>query len=176
MARLKETLGVLKGLREVSVAYSVEVSRELSQLAAVIPSVVQNQFDLREERNQHGLPDDFPGWENFKSGEFGLGAEYESQPSPPLHDPPSDPRQSPPGTPSDTLNGGHQRSFHTLSSRQLLPFGQVKTVLRHSNVSKTPRRFTSSGDTVVGSTPTGDEADAEGQTEKSHIEQQKMVG
>lgn len=169
MARLRDTLSVLNGLSRVAVAFSVEVSRELCELTSIIPTALQSQFNLREERYEHGLPDDFPGWENFKTGEFGMGTEYSNPvPSPPPH-PPADIRQPPPGTPSDM---NHQRSLHTLSSSHLLCWrshGKARAIRKHAVVSEVPVRCMSSGDTVVGSTTAGSES------EKSHIEQQKKV-
>lgn len=172
MGRLRDTLSVLNGLRRVAVAYSVELSREVCELTSIIPTALQSQLNLREERIDHGLPDDFPGWENFTTGEFGIGTEYNC-PSPPLSPhPPPDIGQPPPRTPSDMFNGSHQRSFHTLSSCHLLRWrslGQARAVRKRAVVSEIPVRCMGSGDTVVGSTTAGHER------EKSHIEQQQKV-
>lgn len=171
MARLRDTLSILNGLSRVAVAYSVEVSRELCELTSVVPTALQSQFNLREETNEHGLPDDFPGWENFKTGEFGIGTEYGYPVSPPTPHPPPDSRQSPPGTPSDMYR---QRSLHTLSdSRHLLCWrspGQARALRQRSVIREVPIRCMSSGDTVVGSTTAGHES-----SDKSHIEQQQKV-
>lgn len=175
MARLKDTLGVVNGLGRVAVAYSAEVSRELGQLVNALSTTLQNQFD-REERRGHGLPDDFPGWENFASGEFGLGVESDDSVYSPSPLEPSDPLQQPPST-TNSMFGGH-RSFHTLSHSHLLPGrspGQWKSATRCYELSKTiASRYMTSRDTVLGSTSTSQETSRS--VDKTHKEQQEKVG
>lgn len=169
MARLRDTVSVLNGLSRVAVAYSAEISRELCELTSIIPTALQSQFNLREERYDQGLPDDFPGWENLKTGDFGIGTEYSNPVPPPTPRPPEDIRQPPPGASSDM---NHQRSLHTLSTSHLFCWrsrGQARAIRKLTVVSKVPIRFMTSGDTVVGSTTAGSES------EKSHLEQQKKV-
>lgn len=185
MARLRDTIGVLNGLGRVAAAYSAEVSRELGELVSNVPTILLNQFNQEERgglRGQHGLPDDFPGWENFTTGEFGLGAEYNSPVVPPSAPPHSDHPNSTRGNAAtdnltqehapDVLNGG-QRSLHTVASQHLF-LGQMKGIhalrARRPFVSKRAagiRRYMTSGDTVVGPTTT--------KTEESHVEQQQKV-
>lgn len=185
MARLRDTVGVVNGLGRVAVAYSAEVSRELGEIVSSVSNFLISQFS-QEERGGvggHGLPDDFPGWENFTTGEFGLGAEYNSPiPTPPNAYHPNSTHDAThehvhhhtPAPTTDVLNGG-QRSFHTVASQGLF-LGQMKAFHklkdRQLDLSKRAvgvRHYLTSGDTMVGPTATNDK------TEGSHVEQQQKV-
>ena len=189
MARLRDTVGVVNGLGRVAVAYSAEVSRELGEIASSVSNILISQFSQEERGGGHGLPDDLPGWENFTTGEFGLGAEYNNSPipTPPnayhhnsTHDA-SDSQthehihhHTPQAPMTDMLNGG-QRSFHTVASQglflsQMRAFHKLKA--RQSELSKRAvgvQHYMTSGDTMVGPTATNDK------TEGSHVEQQQKV-
>ena len=149
MAMFKDALGVLNGLRRVAIAYSVEVTKEIGDLVSILAASLQNQCDREENHNHHGLPDDFPGWENFATGEFGLGVEYNSSESPLSHppSPPPPPKTSP--MPSNKVDGG-QRSFHTQTNYRFLHSpGRMKGFTGHFSLNKSTVRFITSGDTVV---------------------------
>jgi hypothetical protein len=192
MARVRDTIGVLNGLRRVAVAYSAVVTREMEEIVSNVSIFLKNRSGMEE--GGHGLPDDFPGWENFTGGEFGLGAEYDS----PTATPPNahHPKAAHDATnsqthehsdmhhkytsPSDVLNhvNGGQRSYHSVACRGLLlgqtkAFHQLKAARRsgRSDLGKSIRHYTTSGDTVVGSSPT----DEDKTTQSSHVEQQKKV-
>ena len=181
--RLRDAVGVVNGLRRVAVAYSIEVSRELGEIVNRVPAILLNN----EERAGHGLPDDFPGWENFTSGEFGLGAEYNSPVSPPntyhphsTYNADNQTHESRPAPTSATnMLNGSQRSFHTVAHHGLV-LGQMKAFkVRHSILSRRGAgiRCVTSGDTVVGPT-TGQQTRRRRpsvKTEESHIEQQQKV-
>ena len=186
MARLRDTMGVLNGLGRVAMAYSAEVSRELGELVSSVPTILFSQEERGGLEGQHGLPDDFPGWEKFTTGEFGLGAEY-SSPAPPnayyrnsTHDAAADSpthehvHHTPAPTDMLHVNGG-QRSLHTIASRHLF-LGQIEGVhklkARQAVLRKRAagiRCYTTSGDTVVGPATNNDK------TEGSHVEQQQKV-
>ena len=158
MAKLKDTLAVLNGLGKVAAAYSAEVSKVVGDLMSNVSTTLQTQCGL-EERRGHGLPDDFPGWENFRTGEFGLGSEYASPDptTPTSYHPPPDPRQV---SPTATFNRG-QRSMHTRA-------GYESRAVGHLIGSRLTRQI-SGGETVVDPT-------ASHQTGgNTHEEQQRKV-
>ena len=174
MARIKDTVCVLRGLGRVAVAYSSEVCRELSEIVNIVPTAFQNQFDNENGRG-HGMPDDFPGWENFSTGEFGIGAEYSSSLEPPSLHPPPDPRQPPTTTHMNTTNTsyGGGRSFHTLSHLRSLQ--HLQTPKRRCIVEvDAPSRKMTSGETVMGPGPTASQ-EAGQESDKTHLEQQQKV-
>ena len=174
MARLKDALCVLNGLGKVAVAYSAEVSSQIGDVASRVSTTLQDQCGI-EERREHGLPDDFPGWENFKTGEFGLGAEYNGTDPTSSYQPPPDPRQPWPESPTTPFGEG-QRSLHTAATqyRRLLHY---PVRVGHRQVKWMGRggwgvRHMSSGDTVVDS-PAGHRTGE--QTSNTHMEQQRKV-
>ncbi len=198
MARVRDTIGVLNGLRQVAVAYSAVVTREMEEIVSNVSIFLKNRSGMDEGSGigGRGLSDDFPGWENFTAGEFGLGAEYDS----PTATPPNahHPRATHDATdsqtherndirhnytpPSDVLNhiNGGQRSYHSIACRGLLlgrtkAFHQLKATRRSGrlDLGKSVRHYTTSGDTVVGSSATDDDKTQGSQS--SHVEQQKKV-
>ena len=190
MARVRDAVGVLNGLGRVAVAYSAEVTREMGEVVSNVSNFLIGRSG--GEEGGRGLPDDFPGWENFTAGEFSMGAEYNS----PIATPPNayHPKATHDATdsqtqehssmhqhhhtpPTDVLNhaNGGERSFHSVASRglslaQVRAFHQRKA--RWLDLDKravSGRHYTTSGDTVVGPSATNDK------TQDSHIEQQKKV-
>ena len=194
MARIREAVGVLNGLGRVAVAYSAEVSRELGEIVNRVPNFPISGFSHEERGGTggQGLPDDFLGWENFTTGEFGFGAEYNSpMPTPPnayhpksrsIHDITCTDSQThedvhqqhtPPLAPtSDVLNGhGGQssRSFHTVAGQGLF-INEMKAFHKLKKRTTGVQRYMTSGDTVVGPTAANDD-----KTQGSHVEQQQKV-